>query len=83
MVTLRSDEVSAWSLNKKDLSSSVLKERARLKDAGKFEILYLTLPFNKYFKRDLLDNGSLYWQANDQIEKYHFQQNFKESKSNS
>ena len=49
------------------------RERVRLKDADKFEIL--ALPINKYFKRIVSDIGSLYWQANDPIEKYHFQQN--------
>ena len=34
-------------------------ERARLKDANKFEILYLALPFHKYSKTNLLDIGSL------------------------
>ena len=57
-------------------------ERARLKDAENFEILYLELAFNKYSKRNLLSIGSLYWQANEPIGKYHFQQNFKLSNSN-
>ena len=54
----------------------MLENEPRLKDAHKFEILYLELPFNKYFRRDLLSIGSLYWQANNPIRKYHSQNNF-------